>query len=141
VYANYSFGALNTGLGFNWGSGRVLTALAGNPAYANSGEIPETIRGGGIQTIDGFLERAPSDTQVDLHLDYTIKLNDRQRMTLIADLFNVLDRQDPTDYDNYTEITVGSINPNFGQPANGGVSTAASFAPPRSLRLGARFEW
>ncbi len=141
VYANYTFGALNTGLGFNWGSGRVLTALAGNLAYANGGEIPETIRGGGIQTIDGFLERAAADTQVDLHLDYTIKLNDRQRMTLIADMFNVLDRQDATDYDNWTEIAAGTINPNFGQPANGGVSTAASFAPPRSLRLGARFEW
>jgi Carboxypeptidase regulatory-like domain/TonB-dependent Receptor Plug Domain len=141
VYANYAFGALNTGVGFNWGSGRTLTALAGNTAYANGGEIPETIRGGGIRTIDGFLERADPDTQVDLHLDYTIKMNDSQHVTLIADVFNLLNNQNATDYDNWTEIAAGTLNPNFGQPSNGGNATTPSFAAPISLRLGARFEW
>jgi hypothetical protein len=142
VYGNYAVGNLNLGLGFNWGSGRTLTALAGNLAYANGGEIPETLRGAGIQTVtDGFLERATSDTQVDLHADYALKFNDKQRVTLIADVFNVLDKQDPTDFDNWTEIAAGTLNPNFGQPVAGGVATTPSFAAPRSLRLGARFEW
>jgi hypothetical protein len=142
LYTNYAWGNFNAGLGVNWGSGRTLTPLAGNTAYANGGEIPEAIRGSGIQTTtDGFLERAAADTQVDLHLDYTLKLNDKQRVTLIADVFNLINNQDPTDFDNWTEIAAGTLNPNLGQPVNGGVGTITSFAPPRSIRLGARFEW
>ena len=71
----------------------------------------------------------------------SLKFGDRQRVVLIADVFNLLNNQDPLDYDNYTELVAGTLNPNFGQPANGGISSAASFAAPRSLRLGARFEW
>ena len=142
VYGNYAWGALNLGVGFNWGSGRTLTPLAGNLAYANAGEVPEAIRGAGIQTIDGFLERSPNDTQFDLHADYALKFgSDRQRVVLIADVFNLLNNQDPLDYDNYTELVAGTLNPNFGHPTNGGISSAASFAAPRSLRFGARFEW
>jgi hypothetical protein len=141
LYTNYGWGNLNLGLGFNWGSGRSLTPLAGNLAYANGGEVPESLRGAGIETIDGFLERAKADTQLDLHADYSLKLNDSQRITLIADVFNVLNNQDATDYDNWTEIAAGTLNPNFGQPANGGIGANSAFAPPLSLRLGARFEW
>jgi hypothetical protein len=141
VYGNRTLGPLNLGVGFNWGSGRTLTPLAGNLAYANAGEIPESLRGSGIQTIDGFKERSPNDTQFDLHADYVLKFNDRQRVVLIADVFNLLNNQDPLDYDNYTELVAGTLNPNFGYPANGGISSAPSFAAPRSLRFGARFEW
>ena len=78
---------------------------------------------------------------MDLHLDYTIKMNDSQRVTLIADVFNLLNNQNATDYDNYTEFVAGTNNPNFGQPSAGGNATTPSFAAPISLRLGARFEW
>jgi len=84
IYGNYTFGALNLGLGFNWGTGRSLTSLASNPVYANAGEIPVTLRGEGFQTVDGFADRAPSDTALDLHADYTFKLNDKQRLVLLA---------------------------------------------------------
>lgn len=142
LYGNYVWNNLNVGLGFNYGSGQSLTALAGNAAYVNAGEIPETLRGAGIQTTtDGFLERAQSEVQVDLHLDYGFKINDKQRVTLLADVFNLINNQDPLNYDNYTELVAGTLNPNFGVAANGGNSSAASFAPPRSVRVGARFEW
>ena len=77
--------------------------------------------------------------QFDLHADYTIKFGDTQRVMLIADVFNLLDNQDATNYDNFTEITAGALNPNFGQPTAGGGVSTPGFAPPRSIRLGARF--
>ncbi len=141
IYGNYTFGALNLGLGFNWGTGRSLTSLASNPVYANAGEIPVTLRGEGFQTVDGFADRAPADTALDLHADYTFKLNDKQRLVLLADVFNLFNRQEPTDYDNFLENTVGSLNPNFGYPQNGGGSSAPSFQAPMAVRFGARFEF
>jgi Carboxypeptidase regulatory-like domain/TonB-dependent Receptor Plug Domain len=141
IYGNYTFGALNFGLGFNYGSGRSLTALAGNPAYANSGEIPLTLRGAGIETVDGFNERSPDEVQLDLHADYTVRINDTQRIVFLADVFNLFNRQEPTDYDNYVETSVGAPNPNFGFPTAGGAISQPSFQAPLALRLGARFEW
>lgn len=141
IYGNYTWGNLNLGMGFNWGTGRVLTALASNPAYNNSGEIPMTLRGGGFQTQDGFLDRAPSDTAVDLHADYTFKMGDKQRFVLLADVFNLFNRQEPFDYDNYYETSFGTLNPNFGYPVNGGGATTAGLQAPMSVRLGARFEF
>jgi hypothetical protein len=60
---------------------------------------------------------------------------------LIGDVFNLFNRQIALDYDNWYETTVGTLNPNFGYPTNGGGSSAASFQPPLSVRFGARFDW
>lgn len=142
IYGNYTWNALNLGLGFNAGSGRVLTGLNSNPVYNNSGEIPETLRGGGIQTnADGLRTRAPIDLQFDLHADYTVKLNGSQRVLLIVDVFNLFNRQEPDDYDNFIETAFLAANPNFGYATNGGGGSTSSFQTPRQVRLGARFEW
>jgi hypothetical protein len=143
VYGNYTFSDVNLGLAFNWGSGVSLTGLASNPAYNNSGEIPLTLRGGGIETAtNGFLTRAPDDLQVDVHADYTIKLNSaRQRVVILADVFNLFNRQEPINFDNFSEQSFQTVNPNYGQPVNGGRSSTASFQVPLTVRLGARFEW
>jgi hypothetical protein len=140
IYGSYTFSNLNLGLGFNAGSGRSLTALASNPVYANAGEIPLTIRGAGMDTVDGFRERTPAEITLDLHADYGFRFGGR-RLVLLADAFNVLNRQEATWYDYFYETTVGTLNPNFGQPANGGSSSTTSFQAPFSLRFGARFDW
>src|SRR5262249_14831025 len=57
VYGNRVFGAVNVGVGYNLSSGKPLTALAAHPNYQNGGEIPETVRGAGFQTVDGFKTR------------------------------------------------------------------------------------
>jgi hypothetical protein len=141
LYANYAMGSLNLGAGLNAGSGRHLTALAANPIYSNSGEIPETTRGGGVETVDGFLENTGTEVIFDLHLDWTHKINNSQRIILLADVFNVFDDQDPTWYDVYTETVPGAANPNYGQPNFGGGASTNAFHLPRQIRLGARFEW
>jgi len=141
VFATYAWSSLNLGLGFNAGSGRRLTALAANPTYNNSGEIPLTLRGGGFETADGFLANTKAEIVFDMHADYSIKLSSRQRVVLIADVFNLLNEQNPTWYDVDVEAALGSLNPNFGQPVNGGSANTNAFRTSRQIRLGARFEW
>jgi carboxypeptidase family protein/TonB-dependent receptor-like protein len=148
LYGTYSIGNLNFGAGFNAGSGRPLTALASNPSYNNAGEIPETLRGAGIQTATvagcsdcgSFRTRSPFETSLDLHGDYTVKFGN-QRFMLLADVFNVTNRQAPTDYDQATESSFGSLNPNFGYPISLVVGSVTSYQTPRQIRVGARFEW
>ena len=140
IYGNRTFSNLNLGLGFNAGSGRSLTPFTSNPNYTSGGEIPLAPRGSGFNTVDGFLEESPFETALDLHVDYAIKFGSSQRVILIADVFNVFDRQEPTDYDNWDETSFGVANPDFGQPSRGG-SSFTSFQTPRQIRLGARFEW
>jgi hypothetical protein len=142
VFASRAWGNFNAGLGFNMGSGKPLTTLAANPNYDSGGEIPEGIRGSGIQTVnDGFLERTKTDLTLDLHADYTVRFGE-QRVVLIADVFNLANSQDPLDYDNWSQRSfTGGENLNFGQPTNGGNSSFTSFQTPRQIRLGARFEW
>jgi hypothetical protein len=143
VYGTFGVGSLNLGVGLNLGSGTSLTALAGNPAYGNSGEIPETVRGEGIETVgDGFKSRAAIDSQLDLHADYTVKIGSKaQRIVLLADVFNLFNRQASLNYDNYTENSTGNPNPNYGLPLNGGGASTPGFQAPMSIRLGARFEF
>jgi hypothetical protein len=141
LYANYTFGNLNTGLGFNAGSGRRLTALAANPIYNNAGEIPLTLRGAGSETVDGFLESTDKEILFDLHLDYTFRFGDSQRLILLADVFNLFNDQDPTNYDMFSEANFLAPNPNFGEPINPSGGNVNSFQLPRQIRLGARFEW
>ena len=141
IYGSYALGSLNLGAGFNWGSGRSLTLLDSNPAYNNAGEIPDTLRGGGIQTSEGFLKRTKSDTALDAHADSAIKINDKQKVVLMADVFNLFNRQTATNFDNYRDRSFQVANPNLGLAVNGGNSVTPSYQAPRAIRLGARFEW
>ncbi len=141
VYASYAFSNLNVGLGVQAGSGIPLTNLAANPNYGNSGEIPLTVKGGGIDSVDGVRTRAPMDFGVDAHLDYTVKVGKSQRMILAADAFNVLNRQTATWYDYCSDQGFGTTNPNYGTAIYGCNGYTPAYAAPFALRIGARFEW
>jgi hypothetical protein len=141
VYANYTFANLNLGFGLNAGSGKLLTGLWANPNYQNAGEIPDSVRGSGIKTVDGFTVRSPFEFRVDARVDYTIKFGSNQRVVVIADVFNLFNRQQPLDYDTWHDLGFQNANPNYGQPSNGGGSAFPGFASPRQVRVGARLEW
>jgi Carboxypeptidase regulatory-like domain/TonB-dependent Receptor Plug Domain len=150
IYGTYVIGNLNAGIGFNAGSGAPLTALAANPNYSNSGEIPLTLRGGGLDTVSasgcsacgGFRTRAPALVTFDMHLDYTMRVGKNQRFILSGDAFNLFDNQDPASYDNYTQSSFPVANPNFGLPILAGIGgNPPSYNLPRSIRFGARFEF
>ncbi len=131
IYGNYTFDmGLNLGLGMFVSSGQPLTALAANPDYTSPGEIPEGPRGSGIQTTDGFKERTPIESSVDFHADYSIRFGG-QRVQLIADVFNLFNRQGVVNYDNWTEASFPVDNPDYGRPWR--------YQTPRQIRLGLRF--
>jgi outer membrane receptor protein involved in Fe transport len=145
IYGNYAFPfGLNAGVGLQLSSGKPLTPLAANPNinYQNGGEIPECARGCGIQTIDGFKTRTPFLTDVNAHVDYGLRLGGRRRVVLLADVFNLFDRQTVLDYDNWTESTFGALNPNFGRPTTSVLGgNPPQIQTPRQVRVGARVEF
>jgi hypothetical protein len=141
VYGNYELNGLNMALGINAGSGRSLTGFWANPAYTNPGEIPDNVRGSGVQTVDGFLTRTPFEFLVDAQLGYNFKVGQSQHLLVSVDVFNVFNSQKPTNYDVNHDAGFLIANPNFGQPVNGGNGSLTSFEVPRRIRFGVRFEW
>jgi hypothetical protein len=140
VFGNYSMdNGLGIGLGLTASSGKPLTALAGNSWYGNGGEIPETPRGEGFDTIDGFKKRTPMEFQLDLQASYNLRFGER-RVTLLADAFNLFNLRRTIDYNTYTELIFGEPNPDFGTPTSQNVA-GQMFQQPFSLRIGARYEW
>ncbi len=97
-----------------------------------------TIRGAGMQTIDGFLTRTPTEYDTSIHADYKLKLSDRQHIVVLADIFNLFNRQIPLDYDPNTETTFKAINPDLGDPSRFNLSQLET---PRQMRIGIRYEF
>jgi hypothetical protein len=143
LYGNYTFKSLNLALGLNAGSGRPLTGLYANPVYGNVMDIPDNVRASGIQTAtDGFRKRTTFEFVVDARVDYTFKVAKQQRLILSADVFNLLNSQNPTAYDAFHDTAFGVANPNFGQPVTPGwIGALSSYQTPRQVRLGLRFDW
>jgi hypothetical protein len=146
VFGTTSWRDVNFGVGLNGGTGKSLTELAANPNYANAGEIPVTIRGGGMTTVDGVRKRAPMDFGLDFHADYALPVGGGRNVTFLADIFNLTNRRTPTDYDNCSDISFGARNPNFGQPVSriagaGCNGYIPSYQEPLATRVGIRFDW
>ena len=140
VYGNYTFGDLNAGMGLFMSSGTPLTRTAANPNYDSDGEIPEALRGSGIDTIeDGFREKAATEFTFDFHLDYTVRVGG-QRLILLADAFNLFNGDEALAYDQNTELGFDQPNPDYGTTKNPG-GTIPAYKAPRAVRLGIRFEW
>jgi hypothetical protein len=132
VYGNYLTNVgINLGLGLTAYSGTPLTALAANPYYTNDGEIPETPRGGGFETVDGFRDRTPWYASVDVHADYRLPIMTNRSLSITADVFNLFNRRTAQDYDNYTEASFQVLNPDFGR--------VIEFQDPIAARFGLRF--
>ncbi len=141
LYGTYVFGmGLNLSLGLELESGAPLTALAAHPVYDSGGEIPLTVRGAGFQTSDGFQTRTPWTKPVNAGVSYNVKLGSRN-LLLIADAFNIFNRQTVLDYNSYSELQFSVPNPDFGAAGVSGVVSGQQFAAPRQVRIGARFEF
>lgn len=119
------FHGLNLGLGTLIGSGQALTAFALNT-------IPMGPRGSGVQTVDGLKERTPAQVFIQLHADYSIPFKE-QRLTLLADVFNLLNLDGVLAYNPTFELSGHRLNPDYG--------TVIQVQDPRQVRLGLRFEF
>jgi outer membrane receptor protein involved in Fe transport len=80
---------MTLGVGAHYASGTPLTAVGYSQGYQNW-EYYLTTR--------GALGRGPADYEADFHIDYPVKVG-AQRLSVIADVFNVLDRQGKTAVD------------------------------------------
>jgi outer membrane receptor protein involved in Fe transport len=143
LFGNYAFATgFGVGVGLNLSSGAPLTPLAANPDYTNGGEIPEAPRGSGIQTIDGFKTRTPFQSEVSAQASYKLNLGGGRNITLLADVFNLFNSQTVLMYDQWTQLTGPTTNPDFGAPITQVLAGAPpQFQTPRQIRLGARFSF
>ena len=129
---------LSGGVVLQMGSGKPLTALEGLSAYGNTGEVPLTPRGDGFETLDGFQERTPFEFQLDMQAAYALNFGN-DRLTLLADLFNLFNLRRSIDYNNNVDFPVfGVPNPNFGTYTSANVA-GQQFQRPFQMRLGVRY--
>ena len=143
LFGNYAFPmGLSVGVGYTGTLGKPMTALAANPNYSNGGEIPDTARGVGIQTVEGFKTRTPFLHELNAQAAYVIKAGGRNELTLLADVFNLFNTQTVLDYNTWTEFAggadFGTPDPDFGKPISHNVA-GPQFQVPRQIRFGLRF--
>ncbi len=133
-YSTYSMdNGLGVGIGLVLSSGTPLTALAANPEYDNSGEVPVTDRGEGFDTHNGFKKSADFQYGLDLHVDYRFNIGDTQGLTLIADLFNTFNLQAVLRYNQFADLSFLVADPDFRRPRE--------YMAPFRLRFGVRYEF
>jgi hypothetical protein len=115
---------LNVGLSTYWFSGLPLTAYGYSLAYQNW-EYYLTPR--------GALGRGPSNWEANLHADYPIKLGPKARLNVVADVFNILNRQSPIQLDQrYNLIADGQCGgiPDALCNGDGGLATQGNSLTP-----------
>jgi hypothetical protein len=102
-YGSYTFSngytkGLDVGASLHWESGAALTGLGYEFAGYRNYEYYLTPR--------GSLGRGPSDYEADLHAGFPVNFSGGSRLTLIADVFNVFNRQSITRIDNRMDLSV-----------------------------------
>lgn len=139
LYGSYAFSGgtgLNLGAGVRVETGVPISEFWAHPAYLNAGEVPVGGR--------GVLGRSETATRVDFHADYPIKISDKRKLTVSADIFNLFDQQKVRETDQLRESTFGQQNPDFSQPgfAPGfGPRVIGSYYNPRSIRFGVKLDF
>ncbi len=116
---------LNLGGGLIIGTGQPLTTFA-------LSTIPMGPRGSGVTTVDGEKTRTPMQVDLDFHADYTLHFGS-QRLTLLADIFNLPNLQQVIAYNPTFELSGHRLNPDYG--------AITGYQDPRQVRLGIRFEF
>lgn len=111
LYASYAVPKyvhnLTLGMGLRGESGTPITNLGAHPVYDNAGEIPLFGR--------GALGRTASDTQLDLHTDYTVPV-EKAHVKLAWDMFNVTNSRKLVAVDQSSAISSTTPNVDFLKP-------------------------
>jgi len=135
---------LTMGTSVHFQTGIPINNLYAHPVYANAGEIPfcadETTN---CPSARGSLGRTPNFGSVDFHADYPIRLTERTRIRLAADLFNVTDQRTLLRVNQSKQLTVGLGNADFGKPNQGfvGQPINPAYQRPFYARFGVKFEF
>jgi len=155
-FVSYTFGnhymkGLTMGTSVHFQTGIPINNLFAHPAYQNSGEIPVCADGDtSLKSCNGnprgSLGRTQNWGSVDFHADYPIRLTERTKIRLAADLFNLTDQRTLLRVDQLAQRTIGSQNVDFGKPTGIGPSavtgnTNPGYQRPFYARFGVRFEF
>jgi Carboxypeptidase regulatory-like domain/TonB-dependent Receptor Plug Domain len=133
VFDRYAKG-LALGTGVRVVTGSPISELAAHPVYLNAGEVP--IGGRGSQG------RTPITGTVDFHGEYPIRLTEKMRLHLGADLFNIGFAKRALFINQNIDLGFGTPNADFLKPANQTtVLTNDAFQSPFQARLFVKFEF
>jgi hypothetical protein len=140
-FVSYTFGnhymkGLTMGTSVHFQTGIPINDLLAHPVYQNAGEIPSGGR--------GSLGRTQNWGQVDFHADYPIRLTERTKVRLAADLFNVTDMRTQLRVDQNEQRSLGVPNADFLKPTQGNapaLSVNPGFQRPFYARFGVKFEF
>ncbi len=89
----------------------------------------------------GSLGRTKNWGQVDFHADYPIRLTERTKIRLAADLFNLTNNRTQLRVNQLAQSSFGVPNPDFLKPQGDGVSINPGYERPFYARFGVRFEF
>ena len=151
-YVSYTFGnhymkGLTLGTGAHFQTGIPINNLYAHPIYANAGEIPFCADNTtNCPSARGSLGRTQNWGSVDFHADYPIRLTERTKIRLAADLFNVNDMRSLLRVDQRAQTTVGNPNSDFLKPLGNGPSgvvgsTNPAYQRPFYARFGVKLEF
>src|SRR5207248_700924 len=140
-FVSYTFGnhymkGLTMGTSVHFQTGIPVNDLLAHPVYQNAGEIPNNGR--------GSLGRTQNWGQVDFHADYPIRLTERSKIRLGADLFNVTNNRTQLRIDQNEQRSLGVKNADFLKPTNGNapaLSPNPGFQRPFYARFAVRYEF
>jgi outer membrane receptor protein involved in Fe transport len=122
---------LTVGMGMRGQSGIPLSYLGDHPIYLNQGEVPIGGR--------GAAGRSPASTQLDMHLDYPIRLGEKFNLKLAMDTFNVTNSQFELSRVQFTQLA--SPAPGATPPLDTDYGRPTAFQGPFYARGSVRFEF
>ncbi len=147
-FVSYTFGnqfmkGLTIGTSARFSTGTPISNLFAHPVYQNAGEVPFCADGTttSCPSARGSLGRTKNNGQVDLHADYPIRLTERSKIRLAADLFNLTDMRTQLRVDQRAQLALGIPNADFGKPVGGGVTLSPGYQRPFYARFGVKFEF
>src|SRR4051812_3065880 len=138
---------LTMGTSVHFQTGIPINNLFAHPAYQNAGELPFCADNtSNCTSARGSLGRTQNWGGVDFHADYPIRLTERTKIRLAADLFNLSDQRTLLNVDQNAQRTVGVPNADFGKPLGIGPSSTTGnsnpgYQRPFYARFGVKFEF
>jgi hypothetical protein len=150
-FVSYTFAThlkgLTMGSSMHFQTGVPINNLYAHPAYQNSGEVPFCADNTtNCPSARGSLGRTRDFGQVNLHVDYPIRLSEGTRLRLGADLFNLTNSKTQLRVDQAAQQSLGVPNVDFGKPTGVGPSavngnTNPGYLRPFYARFSAKFEF
>jgi hypothetical protein len=133
---------LTLGTSVHYQTGVPINNLFAHPVYLNAGEIPFCADNTpNCPVARGSLGTTQAFGSVDLHADYPIRVTEKSRIRVGADLFNLTNNQRLLRVDQNAQRTVGIPNADFLKPNGDGISIQPGYQRPFYARFMVRYEF